>query len=221
MPYNSIFDIIGPIMVGPSSSHTAGAARIGKTAREIFGRCPQKAKITFYGSFAQTYRGHGTDLAIVGGILDLNADDEKIIRSFEIAKEQGVAIEFVTVPEESAYHPNTAKVSLVDDQGSFELVGISIGGGKITIKEIEGFKISLSGENPTLLVFHHDRYGAIARVAQILALNRINVAHMEVARKSKGDLALMVIETDQEIPGETLEDVKKIDHVYNVALLNP
>lgn len=221
MHYNSIFDIIGPIMVGPSSSHTAGAARIGKTARDIFGRRPQRAKITFYGSFAQTYRGHGTDLAIVGGILDLGADDERIIRSFEIAKEQGVDLEFITVPEESEYHPNTAKIRLVDDQGSFELVGISIGGGKITIKEIEGFKISLSGENPTLLVFHHDRYGAIARVAQVLACNEINVGHMEVARKSKGELALMVIETDQEITAETLADVKEIDHVYNVALLNP
>ncbi|AQS58665.1 L-serine ammonia-lyase, iron-sulfur-dependent subunit beta [Desulforamulus ferrireducens] len=221
MHYNSIFDIIGPIMVGPSSSHTAGAARIGKTARDIFGRRPKKATITFYGSFAQTYRGHGTDLAIVGGILDLGADDERIIRSFEIAKEQGVDIEFITIPEESDYHPNTAKIRLVDDQGTFELVGISIGGGKITITEIEGFKISLSGESPTLLVFHHDRYGAIARVAHVLACNKINVGHMEVARKSKGELALMVIETDQDITEETLEDVKKIDHVYNVALLNP
>ncbi|SHF01382.1 L-serine ammonia-lyase, iron-sulfur-dependent subunit beta [Desulforamulus putei] len=219
MRYNSIFDIIGPIMVGPSSSHTAGAARIGKTARDIFGRQPTKAEITLYGSFAQTYRGHGTDLALVGGILDLHADDENIVNSFQLARERGVEIVFKIIPEESDYHPNTAKVRLSDHTGSLEVVGISLGGGKITITEIEGFRISLSGDSPTLLVFHHDRYGAVARVAQVLACNEINIGHMEVARKSKGDQALMVIETDQDLTDEIIKDVKQIDHVYSVALL--
>ncbi|MEW6064271.1 serine dehydratase subunit beta [Desulforamulus profundi] len=221
MRYNSIFDIIGPIMVGPSSSHTAGAARIGKTARDIFGRQPTNAEITLYGSFAQTYRGHGTDLALVGGILNLHADDEDMVNSFQLARDRGVEIIFKIVPEESDYHPNTARVRLSDSEGSLEAVGISLGGGKITMTEIEGFKISLSGDSPTLLVFHHDRYGAVARVAQALACKEINIGHMEVARKSRGDQALMVIETDQDLTNEIIEDVKQIDHVYSVALLTP
>ncbi|ABO49786.1 L-serine ammonia-lyase [Desulforamulus reducens MI-1] len=221
MRYNSIFDIIGPVMVGPSSSHTAGAARIGKTTRNIFGRVPTRAEITLYGSFAQTYRGHGTDLALVGGILNLNANDENIVRSFQIAKDFGVEIIFKTVAEESDYHPNTARVCLSDSKGSLEVVGISVGGGKITITEIEGFKISLSGDSPTLLVFHHDRFGAIAKVAQVLACNEINIGHMEVARRSRGDQALMVIETDQDLTNETIKAVKRIDPEYRIALIIP
>lgn len=221
MHYHSIFDIIGPVMVGPSSSHTAGAARIGKTAREIFGRAPNKVEITLYGSFAQTYRGHGTDLALVAGILNLNADDERMVHSLQLAKESEVDIVIKTVAEESDFHPNTAKVFLSDQRGSLEVVGISIGGGKIRITEIAGFKISLSGESPTLLVFHHDRFGAIAKVAQVLACNEINIGHMEVARRSRGDQALMVIETDQDLAEGIIEEVKKIEPVYQVALLNP
>lgn len=221
MHYNSIFDIIGPVMVGPSSSHTAGAARIGKTAREIFGRAPHRVEITLYGSFAQTYRGHGTDLALAAGILNINADDERIVRSWQLAKEAGVDIDIKTVVEESDVHPNTARIFLSDQQGSLEVVGISIGGGKIRITEIAGFKIALSGESPTLLVFHHDRFGVIAKVAQILALNEINIGQMEVARRAKGDQALMVIETDQNLAEEIIEEVKKIETVYQVALLNP
>lgn len=221
MRYGSVFDIIGPIMVGPSSSHTAGAARIGRTARDIFGRQPTKAEITLYGSFAQTYRGHGTDLAIVGGVLDFNADDERIVDSLKLAEAAGIQVVFQIVPEEADYHPNTARIRLSDSQGSLELVGISVGGGKITIREIEGFKISLSGESPTLLVFHHDRYGSIARVAQVLALNQINIGHMEVARHSKGDLALMVIETDQDLQEDTIQEIGNIKHVTSVSLLIP
>lgn len=220
MRYNSVFEIIGPIMVGPSSSHTAGAARIGKTARNIFGRQPSKAEITLYGSFAQTYRGHGTDIALVGGILDLNADDENIVDSIKLAKYKDVDI-VLNVTEEELDHPNTARIRLSDANGTLDVVGVSLGGGKISITKIEGFKISLSGESPTLLVFHHDRYGAIAKVAKVLANNEINIGHMEVARKSKGDQALMVIECDHDISEETIQEVKEIDPVYQVALLIP
>lgn len=220
MRYNTIFDIIGPIMVGPSSSHTAGAARIGKTARGIFGRQPTRAEINLYGSFAQTYRGHGTDIAIVGGVLDLSADDEAIVNSLNIAKEQGVEVELKIV-DEAVEHPNTARVKLNDGQGSLEVTGVSLGGGKISIIEVDGFKISLSGESPTLLVFHQDRYGAIAQVAQALAGNHVNIGHMEVARRSKGEQALMVIETDQELTGENIEDIREIPQVSKVAVLRP
>lgn len=220
MRYTSIFDIIGPVMVGPSSSHTAGAVRIGRTARSIFGRQPSKAEVTLYGSFAQTFRGHGTDIAIIGGVLNFNTDDQSIVRSMDLAREYGVDIEMKIVKEELD-HPNTARIRLSDNEDSLELVGVSLGGGKISIKEIEGFKISLGGECPTLLVFHDDRYGAIAQVAQALAYSQINIGHMEVARRSKGDRALMVIETDQGLNEEIIEAVKDISHVYKVALLNP
>ncbi|AEG61045.1 L-serine ammonia-lyase, iron-sulfur-dependent subunit beta [Desulforamulus ruminis] len=220
MRYNTIFDIIGPIMVGPSSSHTAGAARIGKTARGIFGRQPTRAEITLYGSFAQTYRGHGTDIAIVGGILNLSPDDQGIVHSLNMVREKGVKVELKIV-EEALDHPNTARIKLSDERGTLEIMGVSLGGGKISITEMNGFKISLSGESPTLLVFHQDRYGVIAQVAQVLARNEINIGHMEVARRSKGDEALMVIETDQELTAEHIEDVEKISHVYKVAILRP
>lgn len=220
MGYTTIFDIIGPIMVGPSSSHTAGAVRIGRIARNIFGRQPNRAEISLYGSFARTYRGHGTDIALVGGILNYNTDDEHIVDSLAQAKTEGIEVEFKIITEE-LYHPNTARVRLSNGEDTLELLGISLGGGKVSIREIDGFKISLTGESPTMLVFHYDRYGAIAQVAQILALSKINIGHMEVARRSKGDRALMVIETDQDISPDTLHGVNSIEHVYKVALLNP
>ncbi|RYD03371.1 hypothetical protein N752_20155 [Desulforamulus aquiferis] len=160
MGYNTIFDIIGPVMIGPSSSHTAGAVRIGRIARSIFGRQPERAEIALYGSFAQTFRGHGTDIAIVGGVLNFDTDDQSIVNSIELAKQYGVTVD-LRIIKEDLEHPNTAKIRLSDKEGALELIGVSLGGGKISIKEIEGFKISLSGESPSLLVFHHDRYGQL------------------------------------------------------------
>lgn len=218
MKYRTVFDIIGPIMIGPSSSHTAGAARIGKVARNIFGRKPHKAEITFYGSFAQTYKGHGTEVAIIGGILDLDTHDEGIIRSKELAKEQGIAIEVCTSEEETE-HPNTAKIKLKDEQGEIEIVGISIGGGNIEIISMNGFNLRLSGHHPALLVLHEDRFGMIAGVSNILSKYQVNIGHMEVARKSKGSEALMAIESDQLIPDELLEEIRQIPFILTVTRL--
>ncbi|UQD51672.1 L-serine ammonia-lyase, iron-sulfur-dependent, subunit beta [Bacillus methanolicus] len=216
MKYKSVFDIIGPIMIGPSSSHTAGAARIGRVARSLFGREPKWAKISFYGSFAQTYKGHGTDVAIVGGLLDFDTFDERIIKSLEIAKEKGINIEFI---EETAVtdHPNTARIRIGDDQGDLELVGISIGGGKIEIIELNGFKLKLSGHHPAILVVHNDRFGAIAAVSNILANHQLNIGHMEVSRKEKGKLALMTIEVDQNIDQHVIEEIEKLPNIIKVT----
>jgi L-serine dehydratase len=216
MKYKSVFDIIGPVMIGPSSSHTAGAARIGRVARSLFGREPKWAKISLYGSFAQTYKGHGTDVAIIGGLLDFDTFDERIIGSISIAQTNGMEITFI---EEEAIpnHPNTAKVSIGDDQGELELVGISIGGGKIEITELNGFELRLSGHHPAILVVHNDRFGAIASVSNILASHEINIGHMEVSRKEKGMLALMTIEVDQNIDDSVIKELEALDHVVKVA----
>ncbi|HEY4553283.1 MAG TPA: L-serine ammonia-lyase, iron-sulfur-dependent subunit beta [Bacillaceae bacterium] len=216
MKYKSVFDIIGPVMIGPSSSHTAGAARIGRVARSLFGREPKWARISFYESFAKTYKGHGTDVAIVGGLLDFDTFDERIIEALNIAKEKGISVTFI---EESANaeHPNTARITIGDDQGEMELVGISIGGGKIEITELNGFHLRLSGHHPAILVVHDDRHGAIAAVSNILSGHEINIGHMEVSRKEKGKMALMTIEVDQNISEEILEEIRRLPNITQVA----
>jgi len=206
-------------MIGPSSSHTAGAARIGRAARSIFGREPKWAHIYFYGSFAETYRGHGTDVAIVGGLLDFDTFDERIKRSLEIAAERGLEIHFhkeACVPD----HPNTARLHIGDEEGELELVGVSIGGGKIEIDEINGFKIRLTGEHPSIIVINNDRFGAIANVAHVLAKNEINIGYMQVSRKEKGKTALMTIETDQNVDETILDEIRKLPNILHVAKIN-
>lgn len=216
MKFKSVFDIIGPIMIGPSSSHTAGAARIGRVARSLFEREPKWAHIYFYGSFAQTFRGHGTDVAIVGGILDYDTFDERIIDAITIAKSKGMELYFY---EEEAIpnHPNTAKIRIGDENDELELVGISIGGGKIEIIELNGFQLKLSGNHPAILVAHNDKFGTIASVSNLLAKHEINIGHMEVSRKDVGKLALMTIEVDQNIEDDLLEEITKLPNVLKVT----
>ncbi len=216
MKYRSVFDIIGPVMIGPSSSHTAGAARIGRVARSVFGREPKQIVVSLYGSFAETYKGHGTDVAIIGGLLDFDTFDERIKDSIRLAEEKGIAIEF---REEEAVptHPNTARILISDDKGSLELAGISIGGGKIEIIELNGFELRLSGNHPAILVVHNDRYGTIAGVANVLAKFAINIGHMEVARKDVGQEALMTIEVDQTIDPAVFEELRTLPNIIEVT----
>ncbi|MDR4929544.1 L-serine ammonia-lyase, iron-sulfur-dependent subunit beta [Peribacillus simplex] len=215
MKYRSAFDIIGPVMIGPSSSHTAGAARIGRVARTLFGKQPKKAIISLYGSFAKTYRGHGTDVAVVGGILDFDTDDERIPASLTIAEEAGMEVTF-TIEDTVMDHPNTVKIRLFDEDKEIELVGISIGGGTIEITELNTFKLKLSGENPAILVVHNDVFGIISSVSTVLANHEINIGHMEVSRKEKGQMALMVIEVDQKIKGEIMKEIEGLENVSQV-----
>ncbi|WP_053366155.1 L-serine ammonia-lyase, iron-sulfur-dependent subunit beta [Bacillus sp. FJAT-27245] len=216
MKYKSVFDIIGPVMIGPSSSHTAGAARIGRVARSLFGREPKWANISLYGSFAKTYRGHGTDVALIGGLLDFDTDDPRIIQAIDLAEEKGIKLRFI---EEDAVtdHPNTARVIIGDEMGELELVGISIGGGKIEITELNGFELKLSGHHPAILVVHNDRFGAIANVANVLASHQINIGHMEVSRKEKGKMALMTIEVDHNIGQNILDEIEKLPNILKVT----
>lgn len=205
-------------MIGPSSSHTAGAARIGRVARDLFGRQPEWAKIYLYGSFAETYKGHGTDVAIIGGLLDYDTFDERIKTSFEDAAALGMTFEFIP-EEEEADHPNTARVVIGDSQGEMELVGISIGGGTMEVTELNGFPLRLSGHFPALLVVHDDRAGVIASVSNSIASQGMNIAHMEVGRKEKGKMALMVIEVDQMFDETLINELKSLPNVTQVSTL--
>ncbi|WNC12690.1 L-serine ammonia-lyase, iron-sulfur-dependent subunit beta [Brevibacillus brevis] len=219
MKYKSVFDIIGPIMVGPSSSHTAGAARIGRVARKLFGKQPKLAEITFYGSFAKTYKGHGSDVATVAGILDFDTSDLRLKNSLIIAEKAGMEVDLLT-SDVLTEHPNTARIKLSDVDGATEIVGVSIGGGKIEVLEINGFGLQLGFDSPTLLVLHEDRFGMIAAVAKVLTEHRINVGLMEVSRHDRGSRALMAIETDAPVSAEVLEEIRQIPHVFDVSLLS-
>ncbi|SIT67559.1 L-serine ammonia-lyase, iron-sulfur-dependent subunit beta [Edaphobacillus lindanitolerans] len=218
MKFRSVFDIIGPVMVGPSSSHTAGAARIGRVARTLFGRRPDWAEIHLYGSFAETYKGHGTDVAIIGGLLDYDTDDDRIRTAFEEAERVGMKFEFIP-EEEEPEHPNTAMLRIGDKDGEMELTGISIGGGKMEVTELNGFPLRLTGHYPALLIVHHDRPGVIAAVSNSLAREGINIAHMECGRKEKGEMALMVIEVDQIIDDGMIGLISGLDNVTQVSIL--
>ncbi|MDR7236267.1 L-serine ammonia-lyase, iron-sulfur-dependent subunit beta [Neobacillus drentensis] len=215
MKYRSAFDIIGPVMIGPSSSHTAGAARIGRVARTLFGRLPKKAIISLYGSFAKTYKGHGTDFAIVAGLLDFDTNDERLPKALEIANEMGLAIEFRT-EDAVVDHPNTVKINLYDEANDLEMVGISIGGGTIEITELNSFPLKLSGEHPAILVVHQDRFGIISAVTNVLSAYEINIGHMEVSRLEKGEMALMVIEVDQRIEDKVIDELTNLSNVSQI-----
>lgn len=218
MKYKSVFDIIGPIMVGPSSSHTAGAARIGRVARRLFGRKPTLAQVTFYGSFAKTYQGHGSDVATVAGILDFETSDLRLKDSLTIAQNEGMEV-ILKTSDVLTEHPNTARVRLSDEKETIEIVGVSIGGGKIEVLEINGFTCQLGFDSPTLLVLHEDRFGMIAAVAKVLTQHRINVGLMEVSRHDRGSRALMAVETDAVISPQVMEEIRKIPYIFDVSLL--
>ncbi|SJZ37596.1 L-serine dehydratase [Pilibacter termitis] len=218
--YKSVFDIIGPVMVGPSSSHTAGAARIGKIVRSIFGEAPEKVDIHLYESFAKTYRGHGTDIAIVGGLLGMNPDDNRLSQSLKLAYEEGIEVAFIPHKEDRAEHPNTARIVLEKGEKKMSATGISIGGGNIQVTELNGFDISLSMGTPTFIIVHQDVPGMIAKVTNILSANEINIAQMNVTRASKGDKAIMIIEVDSPRVEDVCQEIKDIPHLHNVSFFH-
>lgn len=213
--YKSVFDIIGPVMIGPSSSHTAGAARIGKIVRSIFGEQPDTVDIYLYESFAKTYRGHGTDIALVGGLLDMEPDDERLADSLKIAHEQDMEVLFVPL-KEKAEHPNLVKLLVSKGNRKLSVTGISIGGGNIQISELNGFKISLTMGTPTFIIVHQDVPGMIAKVTNLLSETDINIGTMTVTRESKGEKAIMIIEIDHADIGDITMKLVQIPHIYSV-----
>ena len=206
----SAFDVIGPSMVGPSSSHTAGAARIGAVARRLTGDDPVSAEFTLFGSFAHTYAGHGTDRALVAGLLGLAPDDERLPFSFELAAQQGVSFRFRT-SEAPTEHPNTVGIRLTGRTGAVtRITAVSLGGGAIMITQLQGVDVSITGEYPTLMVEHKDQPGMIGEITRLLGDRDINSAFMRVFRHERGGQAFMVIETDHMIPPHIVQDVASL-----------
>ena len=221
MTEKSVFDIIGPVMIGPSSSHTAGAVRIGRYARAILDEKPVKAEITLYGSFAETFRGHGTDRALMAGILGLNTDDSKIKKASDLALAQGLGV-LINTGEVPGLHPNTALIILTGSSGkTVQVQGKSVGGGNIIIDRINQYEVSVTGKNPTLLVEHLDKPGVIGRVTTLLGNSNINIAEMKMARNRKGANNFMVIETDQTVSNEMLAEIAARPDITSAIKIEP
>lgn len=217
----SVFDILGPIMVGPSSSHTAGAARIGKVARYITGNNFNTVTFYLHGSFAKTYKGHGTDKALVAGILGMEPYDENLKNSLRIAEEKGIKVSFFEA-DLGIQHENTVKIVFNNNDGTkTEVTGSSIGGGNILITNVDGYNVKMTGDHPTLIVVQNDKKGIISKVTTVLSQNDINIGIMKVRRKKKGVEAYMIIETDDEITKEVVEQLKNTENVLEVKVINP
>lgn len=212
-----IFDILGPVMVGPSSSHTAGAVRIGRMARTLLGEAPVRAKIGLYGSFDETGRGHGTDRALVAGLLDMRPDNLDIPNSFEIAKEQGLEFEFYTARLREA-HPNTAVLEVEGVTGKhLSMRAASTGGGRIRVDHLNGVDVCFTGMFNTLIIRHQDIAGEVATVTQLLAVVKINIANMSLCRDRRGGDALMVIETDEKIPPVARALIGELENIKSMT----
>lgn len=216
----SVFDIVGPIMIGPSSSHTSGAVRLGLFARYLIGGLPQKAEIYLHGSYAEVYKGHGTDIALLAGLLGHNPDDENAIKAHEEAKELKVKYNFHTIDLGPSYHPNTAKFRLSNKSETIEIVGESIGAGKIQIVEINQIRTNgINGQYHTIIVSQIDKPGVIAKITEILCTHKINIAEMTVSRNSKGKEALSVFNIDCGISKSILKNIEKVTDVSWVKIL--
>lgn len=215
-----VFDIIGPIMIGPSSSHTAGAVRLGRLARAIFGDLPQQADIYLHGSFAKTYKGHGTDVALVAGLLGLATDDVRIARALELARAEGISVNFWPA-DLGAVHPNTALIVLAKGHKKREVRGSSIGGGNVAVTRIDEFAVDLRGEFHTILATYLDQLGMVAKVSALLAKGQVNIAQMKVSRVEKGAQALMVVETDNPVPAEIATEIRHMEGIQSLLQINP
>lgn len=216
-----VFDILGPIMVGPSSSHTAGAVRIGFIAQKLLGSRPIRAEIGLYGSFFATGKGHGTDRALVAGLLGMSQDDPDIPQSFERAKAQGLSFAFEQAALRNA-HPNTALLRLTGENGrTLEIQASSIGGGRILVNRLDGIEVNFSGDCPTLIVHNLDQPGHVAEVTSMLSHKSVNIAAMQLYRNHRGGYAVMVLETDQGLPQDCIRWLEHLEGVIKVTCLNP
>jgi L-serine dehydratase len=216
-----VFDILGPIMIGPSSSHTAGAARLAKIAAIVSGGKIKKVEFLLHGSFAQTYKGHGTDKALVAGILNMDPWDEDLKRSFDIAAENKIEVKF-TETDLGDVHPNTVKFVITKEDGNItEVTGSSIGGGNILVFNIDGQNVEFTGERPTILTQHRDLPGVISKISSILFEENINIANMRVYRSGKGKMATMALETDSLILENVMNKIKNIEEIESVKFINP
>ena len=216
----NIFDIMGPVMVGPSSSHTAGAVKIGYISRRLLGESVTSAKILLYGSFLTTGKGHGTRKALVAGLLGMKPDDIRIPNALDLANEQGIELQWGEAVLKDA-HPNTAQLILTGRSGrTLEVIGQSLGGSRINIAEIDGIETNFSGDQPTLVVHNQDQPGHVSEVTSMLAHKGVNIATMQLYRESRGGEAVMVVECDQEIPKKGIDWLAKVEGVNKVTYLS-
>ena len=220
MKYSSIFDVIGHIMVGPSSSHTAGACLIAYVARELFGTQPTSVKIGLHGSFAETHRGHGTDIAILGGLLGFKPEDERIKDAFEIANKNGLKYTFEMIDLGPEYHPNSVSIEMIDNSDKMTVIGSSIGGGNIIIVEVNGLEAGFGGEPNTLVIFNQDKIGALVNIANTLSKFNLNIGGMKISRNPKKKIALTWLEMDSEISEEVVKSLLKFPEIIKVRVIN-
>lgn len=214
---DSVFEIIGPIMIGPSSSHTAAAVRIGQITRSLLKTPVKKAVVKLHGSFASSGKGHGTDKAIAAGLLGFDPADKRIRDALSLAREAGMIIEFQNVDLGDDYHPNTARIEVEDEYGnSLVVTASSLGGGTISVMEINGLEIELSGEYDTLITIHRDKPGVVAKATTIIAEYDVNISSMKVTRARRGGQAIMSVEMDHSLPPEAIEKLEKITDTVRV-----
>ncbi|MBQ9973422.1 MAG: L-serine ammonia-lyase, iron-sulfur-dependent subunit beta [Oscillospiraceae bacterium] len=217
----NLFDILGPIMVGPSSSHTAGAVRIGNIARALMGHPPTNASLLLHGSFASTGAGHGTHQALVAGLLGLAPDDVRVPDSFRLAREQGLEVSFDVICLRDA-HPNSVLITLTDAQGNtLEVGAASLGGGRIRVFQLDGLGCSFTGELPTLVVHNTDQPGCVSQVTGVLARRGVNVATLQLNRGGRGGSAVMVIESDQPICERAADEIRALPGILRVTRYTP
>jgi L-serine dehydratase len=220
MPFISVFDVLGPNMIGPSSSHTAGAAVIGLLAQKMINGPIVKVAFTLYGSFAETYRGHGTDRALLGGVMGFATDDERIRDSFEIARARGIEFEFIPNFSETEIHPNTVDVVMTNAAGqTMTIRGESLGGGKVRIVRINNVDVKFTGEYSAIIVVQQDKPGVVAHITQCLSNIGINIAFMRLFREKKGHIAYTIVETDDVLPEHLAEYLRINPNIRDVMIV--
>ncbi len=222
MSFISVFDVLGPNMIGPSSSHTAGAARIAYLAQKMIAGPLVRVEFILYGSFARTYRGHGTDRALLGGIMGFDTDDERIRDSLSIAQERGIDFSFTPNGEEMEVHPNTVDIHMINGSGQELTVrGESLGGGKARICRINQVEVDFTGEYSAAIVIHQDRLGVAAHVTSVLSRHGVNIAFMRLFREGKGDIAYTIVESDGRLPEAVAGELRENENVHEVMIVQP
>lgn len=220
MSFISVFDVIGPNMIGPSSSHTAGACSIALLAQKMIAGPITDVEFTLYGSFAKTYKGHGTDLALMGGIMGFTTDDKRIPQAFDIAQQRGISYRFLINEEDTDVHPNTVDIRMTSSSGrTLTIRGESLGGGKVRITRINQVEVDFTGEYSAVIVIHLDKPGIVAHITRCLSDCDVNIAFMKLFREEKGATAYSIVESDERLPLEVLDRIRENPYVRDTMLV--
>ena len=220
MEFISVFDVLGPNMIGPSSSHTAGAAVIAFLAQKMITKPLKRVHFTLYGSFAKTYQGHGTDRALLGGIMGFTTDDTRLRDSFRIAQENGLEYHFLKNETDTDVHPNTVDIRMENEAGRVMTIrGESLGGGKARIVRLNGVKVDFTGEYSAVIVVHRDTPGVAAHITKVISEEKVNIAFMRVFRDAKGHTAYTIVESDDRLPEQILAPLRENQHIQDAVIV--